>query len=100
MFDGVEFGEASEHDDGARFSIVAGPATEASKDPGCKGESASGVRIFLFFGFALEVLTNLFEDRLISGIEGVAERTAKRSVSLGYKLHHGDCSNHNCGDKL
>ena len=48
MLDGVEFGEASEHDNGARFSIVSGPAAEAREDPGGEGERAFGMGIFCF----------------------------------------------------
>ena len=72
MLDGVEFGEAAEHDDGTRFSIVSGPAAEAREDPGSEGERPFGMRILLPCGLAFEAQANAFEDRLIVGVEGAA----------------------------
>ena len=47
MFEGVELGEASEHDDGTWLSVIAGPAAEPCEDPCGIGERAVGMRVFL-----------------------------------------------------
>ncbi len=72
MLDGVEFGEASEHDDGARFSVVSGPAAEAREDPGGEGERAFGMGILLLCGLAFEAQANRPSLRLPVGIETVS----------------------------
>ena len=42
MFDGMEFGEASEDNDGTRLSIISGPAAEAGEDQEAKARDPLG----------------------------------------------------------
>jgi hypothetical protein len=81
MLDGVEPGEASEHDDWTWFAVVARPAAEPGHDPRGIGERAFRVGVFLFVGFAFEASTNTLQGRSISGIEGVGQRPAFASRS-------------------
>ncbi len=100
MFDGVEVGDAPEHHDGTRLTVITGPASQAGKDPGgeCKGSFRVG--IFLLGGFALETLGDAFKGWLVVWIEGVGERTFGFSVAFGDQLHDGDGGNETGDDKF
>lgn len=52
MLDGVELGEASEHDDGTRLSIIAGPAPQSCEDPCGIGQRTGGMWVLLLGGLA------------------------------------------------
>ena len=100
MLDGVELGEASDHDDGAWLSVVAGPAAEPCEDPGGIGERAFGMRVLLLCGLAFEGLADALQGGLVVGIEDVAERAFGFTVALGDELHHLDCGDQDGGDEL
>src|SRR5207248_7843495 len=95
MLDGVELREASEHDDWAGLSVIAGPAAEPCADARRIGERAYGMRIFLLFGLAFEAVRDARQSGFVVGIEDVAERTFGFSLALGDELHHLDRSNEN-----
>jgi len=75
MFDGVELGGASEHDDGAWLSIIAGPTARSCEDPCGIGQRTGRVWVLLLRGLAFDTLTDPFQGRLVGGIEDIAERT-------------------------
>src|SRR5262245_11782432 len=100
MLDGVELSEASQHDDGAWLSVVAGPTAEPCEDPRSISERGNGRRALLLCGPAFEGLAHALEGRLVVGIEDVAERTFGFALALGDELHHLDRSNQDGGDEL
>jgi hypothetical protein len=100
MLDGVELGDASDHDDGAWLSVVAGPATEPCEDPGGIGERALRMWILLLRGLAFEGLADALQDGLVVGIEGITERALGFTVALSDELHHLDRSDQNDRDEL
>src|ERR1700680_5269160 len=89
MFDGLEANEALEHDDGTRFSVVAGPAAQACEDPGGECERASVMRIFLARSLAFEVCRDRFESEAIFRVEGVFQRALTDPVALADELQNG-----------
>lgn len=100
MFDGVELGEASEHDDGAWLSIIAGPTAQSCEDPCGIGQRTGGVWVLLLSGLAFETSTDPFQGRLVGGIEDIAERTLGFSLALVDELHDLDGGDQNGGDEL
>lgn len=87
MLDGMELVQASDDNDRAWFSVVAGPTAEPGEDPRGIGERALGMWVFLFCSLAFEVLTNALQDLLVFLIENVVERArpcrhARKRVAL------------------
>src|SRR5579862_6353100 len=100
MLDGMELGEASEHDDGAWLAIIAGPSAQSCEDPGGIGQRTGGMWVLLLGGLAFEALRDPFQSRLIAGIEDVAERTFGFAIALVDELHNLDGGDQNGGDEL
>lgn len=100
MLDGVELGEAPAHDDGARLSIIAGPAAQSCEDPCGIGQRTGGMWVLLLGGLAFETLRDSFQGRLVVGIEDVAERTLGFALALVDELHDLDGGDQNGGDEL
>src|SRR5687767_3408598 len=65
VFDGLELGHSSEHDDGAGFAVIAGPAAEPGEEPGGPGERAWRVRVLLLGGVAFQARADRRERRAI-----------------------------------
>src|SRR5579862_5805791 len=68
-FYGLDFEPSVEHDDGAWFSVIAGPSAEAGTHPGGIGERCLGVGIFLTCGLAFELGAERVQERPILGLE-------------------------------
>jgi hypothetical protein len=64
---GLEVEPAVEHHERTGFSVVAGPASEASG----VGKGAAWVGVFLSFGLALELLAEGLDQGDIGGLEGI-----------------------------
>src|SRR5271166_2988005 len=100
VFDGVELGEASEHDDRAWLAVVTGPAAEPCEDPCGIGKRAGRMGILLLGGLALEALTDSLKGRLVTRVDNVAERAFGFALALVDEPHHLDGGDQNGGDEF
>src|SRR5438128_6639824 len=100
MLDGVELGEASDHDDGAWLSVIASPAPEPCEDPRGIGKRAFGMRVLLLVGLTFEGLADTLQDRLVVGIEDITEWALGFALTLSDELHDPDRSDQNDRDEL
>ena len=65
MLDRVELSEPPEHHDRTGFSVISGPAAQPGEHPSGISKRPLGVRVFLLFGFAFEILIDALERRLV-----------------------------------
>ena len=80
MLDGVELGEASEHDDWAWFAVVAGPAAEPCEDPNSPTGLASLGDIDLSPATAQDIMPESIGDELQGDAAGRFPRKPKSSA--------------------
>ena len=88
------------HDLRAWLAVVAGPAAEASDDPGGEGQGSLWMRIALTLGLAFELGRDGFEDGLIVRIEGIAQELIGVAVARLHELLDGDGGNRAAATKL
>src|SRR5262249_43726958 len=100
VFDAAEVFEADAHYLRARLSVVGGPSTEPSDDPGGEGECAFGMWILLLRCGPFKLKRHGFEDGLIIRLESLGEVFVGRAVTGTNQLHDGDCRNSSCGDEF
>src|SRR5690606_27497242 len=81
-FHGLELEPSLEHDDGSWLAVVAGPAAQASADPGGVGERALGMGVFLALGLALQLVAAGFEQGLVVRVEGIAQGPQRSRSAL------------------
>src|SRR4029453_4333931 len=90
IFDGSVVLKTSSHDLRSGLAVVTGPAAEASDDPSGEGEGTVRMRIALSRGLACELVRDRLEDRLVVGIEGIAQELIGVTVASLDKLLDGD----------